>query len=75
MNKTVTDAYRRLSGEVLRQAIIDKSQDFAAFLISDWALMLAAFCNTDNIMAAKGLMSTNQVCAHRQWHWGHRGGK
>lgn len=66
MNKTVTDAYRRLAAEVLRKTIIDKSQDAAALLISDWALMLAAFCNTDNILAAKGLMSTNQVCAERQ---------
>lgn len=66
MNKPVTDAYRRLAAEVLRQAITEKSQDAAEFLMFDWALMLAAFCNTDNILAAKGLMSTNQVCAERQ---------
>ena len=41
MNKTVTDAYRRLAAEVLRQAITEKSPDAAAFLMSGWASMLA----------------------------------
>lgn len=46
-NKKVSDAYRRLAAEIIRNAAESKSDDAEEFLNSRWAELLADFCGVE----------------------------